>query len=144
MTAPHAGAKVKQVRRRDPGLRESADQQQLPKMPGVSPVSLRSPLLALQAARFRRLGQMSVSTNPLPLLDHEPPTGCCFQRNLEIAAIKPGQEPADSGAISRRDPRGRDLPGDRVDPLRRDLRTVLIDPHHQRHAIILPSTGRDV
>jgi hypothetical protein len=27
VTAPHAGAEVKQMRRRDPGLRESTDQQ---------------------------------------------------------------------------------------------------------------------
>jgi hypothetical protein len=47
---------------------------------------------------------MSVSADPLQFLDHEPPTGCCFQRNFEVAAVKPGQEPADSGAISRRDP----------------------------------------
>ena len=65
VTAPHAGAKVKQVRRRDPGLRESADQQKLSQMPGVSPVGLRSALLALQAARFRWLCQVSVSTDAL-------------------------------------------------------------------------------
>jgi hypothetical protein len=55
VTAPNLSAEIQQVTRWDPGLREPADQQQLPKMPGVCQVSLRSLLLALQPARLRRL-----------------------------------------------------------------------------------------
>ena len=35
--------------------------------------------------------------------------------------------------VRRRDSRTADLAGERVDPLRRDLRPVLIHPHHDRH-----------
>ena len=45
-------------------------------------------------------------------------------------------------AVRRRDPRARNLPRDRVDPLRGDLRAVLIQTHHQRHAITSPSIAR--
>jgi hypothetical protein len=127
--------------RGDPGLREAADHQQLPQMPRVSPVSLRSLLAAFQAASLRRLRQVDVRADPLEFLDHEPPAGRCLQRNLEIGALKPRQEPTDPGTVSRRDPRARHLTGDRVDPLRRDLRAMLIHPHHQRHQNTTPSTA---
>jgi hypothetical protein len=100
-------------------------------MPGIGPVGLGALLLAFERARLRRLGQMHISADPLELLDHEPPARRRLQRHLEIPTLKPGQELADPGAIGRRDPRARDLPGDRVDPLRGDLRTMLIQTHHQ-------------
>jgi hypothetical protein len=50
-----------------------------------------------------------------------------------------GQELPDTGTVGRRDPRTRDLAGDHVDPLRRDLRALLIHAHHQRHEITIPS-----
>ena len=56
--------------------------------------------------------------------------------------LKSGQELADPGAVRRRDPRAGDLAGDRVDPLRRDLRAMLIHPHHQRHATTTSSTAQ--
>ena len=49
------------------------------------------------------------------------------------------QELPDPGTVRRRDPRARHLAGDRVDPLRRDLRTMLIHPHHDRHHTTSPS-----
>ena len=100
-------------------------------MPGIGPVGLGALLLAFEPARLRRLGQVRIGADPLEFLDHEPPARRCLQRHLEIPTLKPGQELADPGAIGRRDPRARDLPGDRVDPLRGDLRTMLIQTHHQ-------------
>jgi hypothetical protein len=98
-------------------------------------------LLALQRARLRRLGEVHVSADPLELLDHEPPARRRLQRDLQIRALEPRKELPDPGAVRRRDPRTGDLTGDRVDPLRGDLRAVLIHPHHQRHAITRPSTA---
>ena len=96
-------------------------------------------LLAFERARLRRLSQMHIGADPLEFLDHEPPARRRFQRHLEILALKPGQELPDPGAIRRRDPRARDLPGDRVDPLSRDLSAVLIHAHHERHQTTTPS-----
>ena len=130
------------MRGRDPRLRQPADQQQLTQMPGVSPVGLRTLATALQTARLNHLGQVHLGADPLELLDQEPPARRRLQRNLEPLAPEPSQELPDPGAIRRRDPRARDLARDRVDPLRRDLRTMLIDPHHQRHATTTPSTAQ--
>src|SRR5665213_2513496 len=110
-------------------------------MARVGPVSLRTLLLALQRARLSRLRQMHISADPLELLDHEPPARRRLQRHLQIGPIEPGQELPDPGTVSWRDPRATNLPGDRVEPLRRDLRTMLIHPHHQRHEITIPSTA---
>jgi hypothetical protein len=89
-------------------------------MPGVSPVGLRALTAALQATALNHLAEMHLGTDPVRLLGQKPPAGRRLQRDLETLAPKPGQEPADPGAVSRRDPRTRDLPGDRVDPLRRE------------------------
>ena len=84
---------------------------------------------------------MHLGTGPLEFLDYEPPAGRRLQRNLKTLALKPGQELPDSGSVGRSDPRAGDLTGDRLDPLRGDLRAMLIHPHHQRHATTTPSTA---
>ena len=133
MPRPDPGAQVEDVRRRDPRLRQPADQQQLPQMPGIRPVSLRTLLLALQRGRLRGLGQVHLSADPLELLDHEPPARRRFQRDLETLVGEPVKERADRITICRRDPLPRQLTRGRLDPLGRDLRTMLIEPHHDRH-----------
>jgi hypothetical protein len=85
---------------------------------------------------------MRLRTDALDLLHEKPPTRRRLQRDLEHRAIEPGQELPHSDPIRWRDPRARDLAGDRVDPLRRDLRTMLIHPHHQRHETTIPSTAQ--
>ena len=103
-------------------------------MPGIGKIGLRAPLLALQRARLGRLREMHLSTDPLELLHHEPPADRRLQRDLKTGPTKRVQERADTGPVCRHDPRARDLTGDRVDPLRCDLRPVLIQAHHHRHA----------
>src|SRR5271169_12849 len=111
-------------------------------MPGVRPVSLRALAAALQTAGLDHLGQVHLGADTLELLNQEPPARRRLQRDLKTNALEPGQELPDPGPIRRRDPRAEHLARNRVDPLRRDLRTVLIDPHHQRHASTTPSTAQ--
>jgi hypothetical protein len=139
VAAPNTGAQVQEMRGRDPRLRKPADQQQLPQMPSVSPVSLRALLLAFPSARLGGLGQMRLGADPLELLHDEPPTGPRLQHDLEIGAIEPRQKPSDGYAVRRRDTRAIYLARARVKPPSRDLRAVLIHPHHQRHQITAPS-----
>jgi hypothetical protein len=122
-------------RRRDPRLRQPPDQQQFTQMPRISPVGLRALLLALQRARLGRLGQVHLRADTVELLDHEPPARRRLQRDLQTLALERHQKRPNPGAIRRCDARTEDLAGHRVDPLRRDLRTMLIHAHHERHAL---------
>ena len=102
-------------------------------MPGVHPVGLRPLLVAAQRAGLGRLGEMHPGAHRPQLLDHEPPPGRRLQRHFELLATKPRQEPTDGLPMRRRDPRPGDLARVGVDPLRGDLRTMLIQSHHDRH-----------
>src|ERR687895_276836 len=68
------------------------------------------------------------------LLHHEPPAGRRLQRHLELLAAEALNEPPHPGAMRRRDAGSRQLAGRRVDPLRRDLRSMLIESHYDRHS----------
>jgi hypothetical protein len=48
------------------------------------------------------------------------------------------KEPSHTGTIRRHYPRPKDLAGLSVDPLRGDLRPMLIESHHDRHCVIAP------
>jgi hypothetical protein len=95
-------------------------------VPGVRPVVLGALLVAAQRGGLRRLGEMNHSSDPSQFLDHEPPAGRRLQRHLEPRSVEALKEPANPGAVRRRDPRSGDLPGRGVDPLARDLRSMLI------------------
>src|SRR4029434_4757697 len=56
-----------------------------------------------------------------------------LQRDLELLTTEPLREPAHASPVRRRDPRSRDLTGLGVDPLRGDLRSMLIQTHYDRH-----------
>jgi len=140
MPGADPGAEIEDVGRWDPRLWQPTDQQQLAEMPGVGPVGLRPLLLAFQRAGLGWLSEVHVGTGSLELLDHEPPAGRCFQRDLQTLAPERLKERADPGTVRRHDPGTRDLRGHRVDPLRRDLRPMLIKSHHDRHAITTRSS----
>jgi hypothetical protein len=140
VTQPHPRTKIQEMVRRDPALRHPAGHQQLPQMPRVRPVVLRVLLVPAQRARLRRLRQMNLSADPAELLDHEPPARRRLQRHLELQTLKPGKEPDHTPAVSRHDPTTRHLARHRIDPLRGDLRPMLIKSHHDRHtSSLLPS-----
>ncbi|MCA1698011.1 MAG: hypothetical protein LC790_03550 [Actinobacteria bacterium] len=95
-------------------------------------------MLPRQRARLRRLGQMRHRADRRQLLDYEPPPRRGLQRDLERAAGKPGKKPPHTHPVRRRHARPRDLARRGVQPLSRDLRPVLIEPHHDRpHATAL-------
>jgi hypothetical protein len=99
----------------------------------VSAVALRPLLVAAQRARLRRLSEMHPRVDATQLLNDEAPAHCRLQRHLELLTSKPGQKPAHTLTVRRRHPRPTDLPGRRVQPLSRDLRSVLIQSHYDRH-----------
>ena len=124
-----AGAEIEEVLGRDPRLRQPADHQQLPQMSGVRPVALRALLVPAQRRGLRRLREVHPRADAVELLDHEPPARRRFQRHLELLPAEAAKEPAHAGAVRRRHPRPRDLAGRRIDPLRGDLRSMLVKSH---------------
>ena len=56
-----------------------------------------------------------------------------LQRDLELLATKALTEPPHPSTVRRRDPRPRDLARVGIDPLRGDLRSMLIKSHYDRH-----------
>jgi hypothetical protein len=103
MTSPDPGPQIQDVTRWDPRLRQPSDQEQLPQVPGIGPVGLRTLLLALQRGRLGRLSQVDLGTDTLELLDHEPPTSRCLQRNLQLLT-ELSQELAHTGTVGWHDP----------------------------------------
>ncbi len=105
MAQSHPRAQIENVRGRDPGLGHPAGHQQLAQMPGVGTVVLGMLLVAFQRGGVRRLGEMHRGSDPLQLLDHEPPASCRLQRDLQLLAAKPGKEAPHARTVCRRDPR---------------------------------------
>ena len=64
------------------------------------------------------------------LLDQKPPAGRRLGRHLQLLAGKPRQEPPDAGPVGRAHPRAADLTALQLDPLRGDLRPMLVYAHH--------------
>jgi hypothetical protein len=141
VTQPDLRTQVKQVIGRNPRLRQPPDHQQLPQMLRISPVTLRPLLLPAQRARLRRLSQMHLGAHATQLLNDEPPARRRLERHLELLASKPSEKPPHAFTMRRRHPRPPDLASDRVKPLRRDLRTMLIQSHYDRHRGLLKLHG---
>jgi len=130
---PDLGAEIQQMIGRDPGLRQPADRRQLTNVPRIGAVALGALLVPPPSRGLSRLGQMHDRADLRQLVGNKPPTRRGLQRDLELLAAELLTEPSDSLPMRRRDPRPRDLAGLGVQPLRDDLRSVLIKPHHDRH-----------
>jgi hypothetical protein len=85
---PQPLTQIEDPRRRDPGLGQAPDHQQLPQMPGVGAIALGALLWAPQPGGLRRLSQMRHRTDPVKLLDREPPARRRLQRHLEPLAVE--------------------------------------------------------
>jgi hypothetical protein len=133
VTQPHARAQIEQMVRRDPRLRQPRDHQQLAQMPRVRAITLGALLVAAARAGLRRLGQMRPAADRADLLDHEPPTRRRLQRDVQVRATEPLQEPPHALAMRRRDPRPADLAGLDLEPVRGHLPSMLIKSHYDRH-----------
>ncbi len=84
---------------------------------------------------------MHPRTHSAQLLNHKAPACRGLQRNLELLAGEPAKEAAHPLTVRRRDTRPSDLSGHAVKPLRRDLRSVLIKSHYDRHRGLLRLHG---
>jgi hypothetical protein len=67
------------------------------------------------------------------LLGKEPPAGRGLERHLQPLAGEPCQEATHPGAVRWPHPRTADLARLNIDLLGSDLRSVLINTHHDRH-----------
>lgn len=99
--------------------------------PGVMPPEESQP--ATQAARLGRLGEVHVRADRLQFLHDEPPAGRGLQRDLEVLAGEPAQEPTDAVTVRRRHPGAADFTRLGVQPIGRDLRSMLVESHYDRH-----------
>jgi len=82
----HQRAQLKDLRWRDPRLRQLAAQQQPQLQIAVSVVGLRSPLAAAPGRRLGGVGQMRAVPRALDLLDHKPPAGRPLDHKLDPRA----------------------------------------------------------
>src|SRR3954452_461118 len=121
----------------DPRLGQPADHQQLAQVPGVRAVALGALFGPPPGRGLGGLGEMHPRADPPQLLDHEPPARRGLQRHLKLLVAKAAEKPTYVRAMSRREPRPRDLAGRRIDPLGSDLRSMLIQSHHDRHHSLL-------
>src|ERR1019366_3588556 len=67
------------------------------------------------------------------LLNDETPASRRLERDLELLASEPAEKPTHALTVRRRDTSPTDLTRLGVEPLRRDLRSVLIQSHYDRH-----------
>src|SRR5215217_7985576 len=130
----HAGAQIEQVPWRNPRLGQPPDHQQLPQVPGVGAIGLGAFLVAAQRAGLRRLGEVHVGSDRLELFDDEPPAGRRLQRDLELLAGETAEELTDAIAVRRRQPGAADFPGLGVQPVGRDLCSMLVESHYDCHS----------
>jgi hypothetical protein len=84
---------------------------------------------------------MHLRTRPAQLLNHKAPARRGLERDLDLLAGEPVKEAAHALAVSGSDTRPTDLSSDGVDPLRRDLCSVLIESHYDRHRGLLKLQG---
>ena len=119
--------------RRDPRLRQPAEHQQLADMPGVGAIALGTLLVSPSRGRLGRFGEVHDRTDTTQLIGDEPPAGRCLQRDLDLPPTEPLTEPAHTSPVRRCDARPHHLARVGVQPLRGDLRSVLIQAHHDRH-----------
>src|SRR5215218_8824994 len=76
---------------------------------------------------------MRAAADRADLLDHKPPARRRLQRHLEVKTLEAVQEPRHRLAMRRRDPRPAHLAGLGIDPLGRDLPSMLVKSHYDRH-----------
>jgi hypothetical protein len=125
--------RIEDVLGRDPRLRQATDHHQPAQQPRVSAIGLRALLAPPSRGGLRRLGQMHPRAYPVQLLHDETPPSGGLQGHLELRTIKARQELAHALAMRRRDPRAGDFARHRVDPLRSDLRSVLVESQYDCH-----------
>jgi hypothetical protein len=99
-------------------------------MTSVRAVGLGAVLAAAQRRRLSRLGQMHPRPRRPQLLDQKPPAGRRLGRDLQLLAGESRQEPPHASPIGRAHPRAADLTALKLDPVRGDLRPMLVYAHH--------------
>jgi hypothetical protein len=138
---PHPGPQVENVIGRDPRLRQPSHHHQLAQMPRVRAIVLSAPLVPTSCGGLRRLGQMHRRADPPQLLDDESPAGRRLQRDLELAPAEALQKPPHARAVGRHHTSAAHLAAGRIQPIGRDLRSMLIESHYDRHRGLLTLHG---
>jgi hypothetical protein len=129
----HLGPQVEQVLGRNPRLGQAPDHQQLAQVARIGTVSLGALFVAASRRGLGRLGEMDIGTDRMQLLGHEPPARRRLQRHLEALAGEAPEEPAHVAAQRGGHARPAELARLGIDPLGRDLRTVLVESHYDHH-----------
>jgi hypothetical protein len=96
-------------------------------MTSVGAVGLGAPLVPAPRRGLGRLSEMGRRSDRVQLLDDEAPARRRLQRHLERLTGEAPEKPAHVVAVRRRDAPAAELAGVGVDPLGRDLGTVLIE-----------------
>jgi len=109
-------------------------------MPRVGAVVLGTLLVPASCGGLGRLGQMHRRPDSPQFLDDEPPARRRLHRDLELAPAEALQEPPHARAVGRRHPGAAHLAGGRIQPVGRDLRSMLIESHYDRHRASSRST----
>src|SRR3954451_612957 len=104
-------------------------------MPCVVAVVLGALLGAAPRRGLGRLGQTHRRPGALQLLHYEPPARRRLQRDLKLAPREALKEPSHAATVGRRHARTADLAAVGVQPVRRDLRSMLIESHYDRHSV---------
>ena len=88
--------------RRDPGLRQPSDRQQLANVPRIGTVALGALLIAAAGRGLGRLGQVHDRTDLRQLVGDKPPAGRRLQRDLKLLPAELLAELPDALPVRRR------------------------------------------
>jgi hypothetical protein len=89
LVQPDLGARIRDLERRYPRLRQPPGDQQLAQVTSISPIRLRPSLRPTQRSRIGRLGQISLGADALELLHHEAPARARLDRTGGLQALEP-------------------------------------------------------
>jgi hypothetical protein len=79
------------------------------------------------------LGQMHLGPDPPQLLDHEAPAGRRLERRLDLFALEAAEPAAEAEPVGGADTTPVHLTRRRVERVERDLLSMLVKCHYDRH-----------
>src|SRR5262245_14798345 len=138
LAQPGAVAQLLDLRRSQPRLRQHLLPEQKRTKAGIKPVSLRPPLLPLQRAQLRRIGETNIQPHPLQLARDPTPTSRRLDR-YRRQPLPPTHRPIGERLRRSLEPLLDELARFRVE--RRRLKHVLVDVDHRVKHSLGPPLG---